>query len=200
MTNINTFQGDLFIHEYIKHTGDDNNLFGFSGTDTFKIATAGSDRLTVSNSGVVDISGTLSASGSVSGIGLVNFIYPVGSIYISISSTDPDTYYAGTTWVSFGAGRTLVGLNSSDSQFNSPQETGGSKTHTLTVGQMPSHNHSYQDRVRALPGRAAAGNGRYEPSGTNNTEYGRTTGSTGSTQAHNNLQPYIVVYMWKRTG
>ena len=55
MTNINTFQGDVFIHEYIKHTGDDNNLFGFSGTDTFKIATAGTDRLTVDSSGNVGI-------------------------------------------------------------------------------------------------------------------------------------------------
>ena len=55
MTNINTFQGDVFIHEYIKHTGDDNNLFGFSGTDTFKIATAGVDRLTVNSAGTVTL-------------------------------------------------------------------------------------------------------------------------------------------------
>ena len=55
MTNINTFQGDVFIHEYIKHTGDDNNLFGFSGTDTFKIATAGADRLTINSAGNVGI-------------------------------------------------------------------------------------------------------------------------------------------------
>ena len=53
MTNINTFQGDVFIPEYIKHSGDDNNLFGFSGTDTFKIATAGADRLTVQSNGNV---------------------------------------------------------------------------------------------------------------------------------------------------
>jgi hypothetical protein len=55
MTNINTFQGDVFIHEYIKHTGDDNNLFGFSGTDTFKIATAGADRLIINSEGSVTL-------------------------------------------------------------------------------------------------------------------------------------------------
>ena len=55
MTNINTFQGDVFIHEYIKHIGDDNNLFGFSGTDTFKIATAGADAMTVQSNGNVGI-------------------------------------------------------------------------------------------------------------------------------------------------
>ena len=55
MTNINTFQGDVFIPEYIKHSGDDNNLFGFSGTDTFKIATAGADAMTVQSNGNVGI-------------------------------------------------------------------------------------------------------------------------------------------------
>ena len=57
MTNINTFQGDVFIPEYIKHSGDDNNLFGFSGTDTFKIATAGADAIKVDASQNVDITG-----------------------------------------------------------------------------------------------------------------------------------------------
>ena len=59
MTNINTFQGDVFIHEYIKHSGDDNNLFGFSGTDTFKIATGGVDAIKVDASQNVDITGVI---------------------------------------------------------------------------------------------------------------------------------------------
>ena len=59
MTNINTFQGDVFIHQYIKHTGDDNNLFGFSDTDTFKITTAGTDRLTINSSGTVTLANDL---------------------------------------------------------------------------------------------------------------------------------------------
>jgi hypothetical protein len=75
MTNINTFQGDVFIHEYIKHSGDDNNLFGFSGTDTFKIATAGVDRLTVDSGGSV----TLGAN-----MVIPDYIYHTG---------DVDTYF-----------------------------------------------------------------------------------------------------------
>jgi hypothetical protein len=59
MTNINTFQGDVFIHEYIKHSGDENNLFGFSGTDTFKIATGGTDAIKVDASQNVDITGVI---------------------------------------------------------------------------------------------------------------------------------------------
>ena len=81
MTNINTFQGDVFIHEYIKHTGDDNNLFGFSGTDTFKIATAGVDRLTVSSNGSVAV-----------GVNLVipDYIYHAGEsdTYFGFSAAD----------------------------------------------------------------------------------------------------------------
>jgi len=55
MTNINTFQGDVFIHEYIKHSGDDNTYFGFSGNDTFTIATGGTGRLTINSAGNVTL-------------------------------------------------------------------------------------------------------------------------------------------------
>ena len=75
MTNVNTFQGDVFIPEYIKHTGDDNNLFGFSGTDTFKIATAGSDRLTVDSGGTVALGGTLNIPQYIKHVGDENNLF-----------------------------------------------------------------------------------------------------------------------------
>ena len=86
MTNVNTFQGDVFIHEYIKHTGDDNNLFGFSGTDTFKIATAGVDALTVDSSGYAHFAkGIRLAEGDSSiNIQIPNYIYHTG---------DENTYF-----------------------------------------------------------------------------------------------------------
>ena len=91
MTNINTFQGDVFIPEYIKHTGDDNNLFGFSGTDTFKIATAGSDRFEINSAGNVTL-----------GVNLVipDYIYHDG---------DVDTYFGFNAADSF-----VVRTNGSD--------------------------------------------------------------------------------------
>ena len=119
--------------------------------------------------------------------------HPVNSIYISVSSTNPASLFGGT-WVSFGAGRVLVGLDSGDSDFNQSQETGGAKTHTLTVAQMPSHTHSFtamQDTGNSV-NRSGGGDLGFPTS--------RTTSSTGGNQAHNNLQPYIVVYMWKRTA
>ena len=98
MTNINTFQGDVFIHEYIKHTGDDNNLFGFSGTDTFKIATAGTDRLTVSSNGSVTL-----------GVNLVipDYIVHSGDENTKFGFSAADTFIIDTA----GTNRLTVGAN-----------------------------------------------------------------------------------------
>ena len=121
--------------------------------------------------------------------------YPVGSIYISTSSTNPSTIYGGT-WERYGQGKTLVGLNESESEFSTVNKIGGEKTHTLTISEMPRHNHilymnsGTDDLSRgfwlvqdAVP---------VSTSITNITEY------EGWSQPHNNLQPYITVYMWKR--
>tara|TARA_B110000444_G_scaffold77560_1_gene73325 strand:+ start:381 stop:3158 length:2778 start_codon:yes stop_codon:yes gene_type:complete len=97
MTNINTFQGDVFIHEYIKHIGDDNNLFGFSGTDTFKIATAGSDRLTVDSNGYVHFAkGIRLPEGDTSiNIQIPNYIYHTGdeNTYFGFNGNDSIVAY-----------------------------------------------------------------------------------------------------------
>ena len=121
--------------------------------------------------------------------------YPVGSIYITTSSTNPSVIYGGT-WERYGQGKTLVGLNESESEFSTVNKIGGEKTHTLTISEMPRHTHSLymnsgtddlsrgfwlvQDAVPVSTSRA------------NITEY------EGGSQPHNNLQPYITVYMWKR--
>ena len=96
------------------------------------------------------------------------------------------------TWVAFGAGKVIVGLDSGDTDFDTAEETGGAKTHTLTVNQIPAHTHTIDTSDNP------AGSGSLEvaggsPIGTKSTQ------STGGGQAHNNLQPYIVAYMWKRT-
>ena len=97
MTNINTFQGDVFIHEYIKHIGDDNNLFGFSGTDRFKIATAGADRLTVDSNGYVHFAkGIRLPEGDTSiNIQIPNYIYHTGdeNTYFGFNGNDSIVAY-----------------------------------------------------------------------------------------------------------
>lgn len=99
MTNINTFQGDVFIHEYIKHTGDDNNLFGFSGTDTFKIATAGSDRLTVGSDGAVTVANDLFVSEYIKHTGDDN-------TYIRFTGDTVAMYAGGSHKIDVGASNT----------------------------------------------------------------------------------------------
>lgn len=122
-------------------------------------------------------------------------IYPVGSIYISVVATNPNTLFGGGTWVAFGTGRVLVGVDTGQAEFDVVEETGGAKTHTLTLAEMPAHFHNIKER----------GDG----SGVFNALFSNTGGhaggfiaseSTGGGGAHNNLQPYVVVHMWKRTA
>ena len=146
-------------------------------------------------SGDLDIAGNLGSS-------LVNLIYPIGAVYISVNSTDPGTIWSGTTWVAFGAGRTLVGIDGGDASFNSVEETGGAKTHTLTTAQLPAHYHSYYDQWYSLHPYLLWSSAAPQNLGGPSTfqSQGRNTGNAGSGSSHNILQPYIVTYMWKRTA
>lgn len=202
---------------------------------------------------------------------MLNSVYPVGSIYMSVNNTNPSTIFGGT-WVAWGSGKVPVGVNTSETEFNTVEKTGGEKTHELTTNEMPEHSHSYvgsghrhdisghthsftgytdnagnsgsiwniaaqsnssgvdasgiaqKSSTSGTVGYATASkNGsenytdminintnhshRYE--GTTDsgnlykTDIGYESGTimaTGGGQAHNNLQPYITCYMWKRTA
>jgi len=123
--------------------------------------------------------------------------YPVGSVYTSIVSTNPATLLGVGTWAAFGAGRVLVGLDSGDTDFDTAEETGGSKTHTLTESEMPSHTHTTEIVRSSLSG-STASFGPFNSAASPSNSY--TSSATGSGSAHNNVQPYIVVYFWKRTA
>jgi len=130
--------------------------------------------------------------------------YPVGSIYINASvSTNPATLLGFGTWSAFGAGRTLVGIDSGDTDFDTVEETGGAKTHTLTTAELASHAHKVS-RGNNITGFATpygapiSGWGLQEVGEASSGVYYRDTNTAGSGNAHNNLQPYIVTYLWKR--
>ena len=164
-----------------------------------KIVTMHNDELTISYS-VDDGESTSSPSGgggSSGGGGYnIDIIYPVGSIYMSVNSTNPQSLFGGT-WEQLkdrfllAAGTTYAGGT-----------TGGEATHTLTVNEMPSHSHkvssgyesSYDNPDRLFYGRLAGGY--------NNDAYGYTQfiENTGGGQPHNNMPPYLAVYVWKRTA
>lgn len=138
--------------------------------------------------------------------------YPVGAIYTSVVSTSPATLFGGT-WSAFGAGRVMVGIDAGQTEFDTVEETGGSKTHTLTEAEMPSHTHVQNSHTHAWNDffrSATTGAQTSQVTASNDTSSTlmnatvpaatATNQNTGGGGAHNNLQPYIVVYMWKRTA
>ena len=178
----------------------DGTAIGASSASTVAATTLSATALTATT---VTTSGNINTTGGevqINGTNVLAGVYPVGSIYINASvSTNPATLLGFGTWVSFGAGRVLVGLNSADSDFNSVEETGGAKTHTLTTSELPAHSHG-----GIFPSGASGSFSQafdVDNPGTG-ADLGseKTTSNTGSGAAHNNLQPYIVVYMWKRTA
>lgn len=145
-------------------------------------------------------------------------VYPVGSVYINAAvSTNPATLLGFGTWTVIGTGRVLVGLDASDALFDTLGETGGSKdainvSHTHTASSVsvvtdPGHSHSWGAQLVAPTG------GPYLPTPTGPTQIPTTTSTTGITVAttttvasagssgtNANVQPYVVVQMWKRTA
>lgn len=134
---------------------------------------------------------------NLSNTGLLDYIYPVGSIYMSTNSTNPGMVFGGS-WVPWGTGRVPVGVDTGDSSFNTVEKTGGEKTHKLTTNEMPSHGHKTNI---TLGNRTQSGSGIWAaaPGEVDSTWVGQARGVGGSA-AHNNLQPYITCYMWKRTA
>lgn len=138
---------------------------------------------------------------SIDALDLYN-VWPVGSIYISVNNTNPSTYFGGT-WVSFGAGRCLVGIDTLQAEFNVVEKIGGEMKHTLSVEEMPAHRHGIN-----VFSPESGHTGRYtcnpewnnRSSDTEGIRWIGDSGITGQTTPHNNLQPYITVYMWKRTA
>jgi hypothetical protein len=126
-------------------------------------------------------------------------VYPVGSIYTAIVATNPATLLGVGTWTAFGSGKVLVGLDSGDSDFNTVEETGGAKTdsHTLTTAELPSHTHT----VNLVSGESGSTTG-LEGGGNKSLQGTQTIPASGDGGAHSHdiVQPYIVVYMWKRTA
>lgn len=139
-------------------------------------------------------------------------LYPVGSIYTNASvSTNPGTLFGFGTWTAFGAGRVLVGLNASDSSFDTLEETGGSKdavvvSHTHTATDSGHQHNAPSGFVNAFGSGSSGTRGTYNSSNTGTRDLtdsasaSISVSTTGSSGTNANLQPYIVVYMWKRTA
>lgn len=124
--------------------------------------------------------------------------FPVGAVFLSVVDTSPSLMLGYGVWLPIAAGRCLVGINAADTDFNTAEKTGGAKTHTLAVTEIPAHTHVLTELRNATTG--AATTNIALTADTSSTLGTKVTGSTGGGQAHNNLQPYFVVYAWKRTA
>lgn len=172
----------------------------FTGTPAAPTATAGSSTTQLATTAFV-----------TAALGL---LYPVGSIYINASvSTNPNTLLGFGTWTAFGSGKVIVGLDSADALFDTLEETGGSKdaitvshTHTATSTVAdPGHNHTVQ--LQAAVGTVGSQLDGAKNNGTTTTSTATTgitvtttNASAGSSGTNANVQPFIVVRMWKRTA
>jgi hypothetical protein len=190
----------------------------FTGTPFAPTATPGTATTQIATTAFVD----------AVRVSLLNTVYPVGSIYTNATnSTNPGTLLGFGTWVAFGAGRVPVGFNASDALFNAAEKTGGSKdaivvshnhTFSATTSTAGAHFHrqgnseepgvggiygqesqSYTSRYNETdPG---TGVNRYtDVQGSHNHTVSGTTSTAGSSGTNANLQPFITVYLWKRTA
>ena len=122
--------------------------------------------------------------------------FPVGSIYLSISDTNPSVYFGGT-WILI-KDRFLIGAGGN----YLVESTGGETTHKLTISEMPSHCHTLQPFVDVRQGDGQT-NSNSASIGThlggNITKTNADVTYTGVNLAHNNMPPYIAVFIWRRT-
>lgn len=167
----------------LKITAVSNNLSNFK-TETDNRFTATKEELTSLINTTID--------------NTINSIYPIGSVYISLTETNPGTYLKGT-WEQFGQGRTLIGVGTGNDGTNTQEfevnTTGGEYKHRLVIDEIPSHTHKYYSPIvqEVTPGSGST-YGNY------NKEYKIDTEAAGGDGYHNNVQPYVAVYFWKRVN
>ena len=133
----------------------------------------------------------------------VDKMFRKGMIYMSVENVNPATFIGGT-WTVWGSGRVPVGIDTAQTEFNTAEKTGGANTHTLTVAQMPNHRHNTWDSG------AGYGNVGWRDNSPNNvmkteddgffSSWNPNTSYSGNGLSHNNLQPYITCYFFKRTA
>lgn len=125
--------------------------------------------------------------------------YPVGSIYLSVTNTNPSKWFGGT-WEQIAKGRTLVGVDTSDTDFNVVKKMGGEKKHILSINEMPSHEHNLTLSAGVDTGLGNRVVMRDWEWNTNSQSILGTVQKAGGSQPHNNLQPYFTCYIWCRTA
>lgn len=169
------------------------------------------------NSGA-SISGCLSATClNIGGANFIDYIYPVGSITFSIDNVNPSTRFVGTTWIAEAQGRFIASVGTGTDKNLTPQTLTagadnlvGEYTHTLSIGEMPSHDHplTHPDTNEQFylfndGNTTTSASNTFRSDGPDQDRDGRywaNIGSKGGGDSHNNIPPYFGLYIWKRTA
>jgi len=172
--------------------------------------------------GGITITGNLNVEGSINGNSItgntingggfskpqdiVDLIYPVGSVYISIDSVNPNAKFPGsvTTWVRVAKGKFIAGVGSgTDSNGNTGGISAGNNNVgeynvTLNISQIPAHTHGGVMRYEQSGGALTEQNQSGRPE--DYSSYDRNTNAAGGGASHTNIPPYMGMYIWKRTN
>ena len=143
---------------------------------------------------------------------IFNMIWPVGSIYFSVNNVNPADLFGGT-WIAWGSGRVPVGVDSTQTEFDTVSKTGGNKTHSHPlsgaggVAFRKYGNQFIQGRITSagiMPGEEPSGTQLWYTPGNSDTPNTSPNypgiGLYGNTDNSSTLSPYITCYMWKRTA
>ena len=179
---------------------------GFSGAARAATQLATARTLTIGKTGRA-FNGTANLNWTLADLGILDFVYPVGSIFewadtgsgANLSTIEAVQAHFGGRWEEYGSGRVLVGRAKGIPEFSDVNKEGGEINHTLTIAEMPRHSHEMR---WSNEGTVGSGHGcliRDSLSG-ESWPYGYWTGQDGGGQAHNNLQPYITVFRYRRVA
>ena len=132
---------------------------------------------------------------------IVDFIYPVGSIFLSFENTNPSSRFIGTTWIQTADGHFLGGVGTgtdinSITKSLSAGENDGEYEHTLTIDELPPHQHNVLGRNENFGRTNSSGK---QTVGTDPTSIKGITSDVGGGNSHNNVPPSFGVYVWRRT-
>lgn len=126
---------------------------------------------------------------------LVNIVRPLGSQYVTYDDGHtPNMLWPWQSWSEISKGRVVVGRDTAQTEFSATGQTGGEKTHILTVAELPAHHHSLPANLVPITNTPASSTSNGVTIGASNT------GDAGGGGAHNNLQPYLVARIWQRTA
>jgi hypothetical protein len=169
------------------------NLSSLNGTFVnLDVENLAANNMSVSNLSLGNISALMGA--------FIDSVYPIGSLFFNgASSLNPGVLLGFGTWEPYAKGKVIVGVDTSDVsgdvyKFDELGSTGGEKTHTLTIAEMPAHNHAYT----VWPARNNCDN-QDDATGTGSATT-NTTSNAGGGQPHNNMPPYITCHIWIRTA